>query len=171
MAPTPAPRIPVLLKEEKLLCLVSLCILLVAINEACKAKNHVTYSSGHTDHDSRLTDYQNFLCKLAQICDIQKGGDTVTALVALRGSQGPSYLFASNNRKEMELERAKKFLFDLLDTVGRNADNLNEKPLRKQVLWRILEFNFPRFSLYLKNLTSALADCIEDCRRQGELQS
>ncbi|KAK7409368.1 hypothetical protein QQX98_008430 [Neonectria punicea] len=125
------------------------CILLVAANEACKAKGPVSYSSGQTDPDSRLTDYEKFLCKLAQVCDIQKGGDTVTALTVLAGPQGPNYRFTSNNRKPGEFER------------------LNPKPLKKYVLGRILEFNFPRLKLYLMSLASALQDCIEDCERWG----
>ncbi|KAM5360951.1 hypothetical protein ACJZ2D_013405 [Fusarium nematophilum] len=171
MSSPPTPRVPVPLNQEIHLRLVSLCILLVAINEACKAKNHVSYSSGHTDHDSRLSDYQKFLCKLTQICDIQKGGDTVTALTVLKGPQGPNYLFTSNNRKPMEFDQARDFLSELLDTVGRNPNRMNAKPLKKHVLWRILEFNFPRLEQYLKFLGAAIEDCIEDCERLGELSS
>ncbi|KAH7270899.1 hypothetical protein B0J15DRAFT_483678 [Fusarium solani] len=168
MDPSTSPRIPVPLKQETHLRLVSLCILLVAANEACKAKGPASYSSGQTDPDSRLTEYEKFLCKLAQVCDIQKGGDTVTALTVLAGPQGPNYRFTSNNRKPGEFERVRGFLIELLETVGQNPKRLNPKPLKKYVLGRILEFNFPRLKLYLMSLASALQNCIEDCKRRGE---
>ncbi|EFQ30144.1 uncharacterized protein GLRG_05288 [Colletotrichum graminicola M1.001] len=123
-----------------------------AVNESCKKMNNVTYSSGDSRGDRILSPFRSFLCKLAQVCDAEKGGDTVTALVALRAANGPGYLFASNNRKEQELESTRKFLSDLLNFVGRHPESLTEKTLKKQVLGRILEFNFSRVGFYLKQI-------------------
>lgn len=122
---------------------------------------NITYTSGDPDNYLDLTSFQLFLCKLAQICDTMKGGDTITALVAQKAANGPAYLFASNNRKDMELEHTKNFLSDLLGFIGKNPNRLADKPLRKQVLWRILEFNFPRVDYYLKRILTSIGECID----------
>ncbi|KAF4960505.1 hypothetical protein FGADI_912 [Fusarium gaditjirri] len=145
-----------------------LCILLQAVNETCKYRSDIRYSSGKSNSDARLTDYQKFICKMAQILDNEKGGDSVTALIVAKGLRGPEYLFASNSRKVPELERAKSFFSDLLGYVGSNPDELSPKALQKQVFYRILEFNFLRFDAYLNGLGTALQFCIASCERSQE---
>lgn len=144
-----------------------LCVVLHAVNETCKSRGEIQYASGETLSDASLTDYQKFLCKLAQVCDSTKGGSTITALVALKGSQGPDYVFASNCRKRAELENTKVFLFNLMHYVGTNPQSLAQKALQKQVLWRILEFGFPKLDIYLRGLLPALAFCIRYCENSG----
>ncbi|KAK2057587.1 hypothetical protein LY76DRAFT_92067 [Colletotrichum caudatum] len=146
--------------NEKDLQLFYLSSLFCAVNESCRKMNNVTYSSGDYRGDRVLSPFQKFLCKLAQVCDAEKGGDTITALVALRAADGPLYHFASNGRKPSELESTKNFLSDLLGYVGRNPDGLAEKPLKKQVLHRILEFNLPRVLFYLKRVIASVGECI-----------
>ncbi|RYC97039.1 hypothetical protein BFJ63_vAg204 [Fusarium oxysporum f. sp. narcissi] len=145
-----------------------LCILLQAVNETCKHRSDIRYSSGKSQSDARLTDYQKFICKTAQILDNEKGGDSATALIVAKGLRGPDYVFASNSRKASELERAKSFLSDLLGYVGSNPDELTPKGIQKQVFDRILEFNFLRFDAYLNGLGTALQFCIDNCERSQE---
>ncbi|KAL5585528.1 hypothetical protein FOVSG1_014917 [Fusarium oxysporum f. sp. vasinfectum] len=145
-----------------------LCILLQAVNETCKHMSDIRYSSGKSRSDALLTDYQKFICKMAQILDNEKGGDSATALIVAKGLRGPDYVFASNSRKASELERAKSFLSDLLGYVGSNPDELTPKGLQKQVFDRILEFNFLRFDAYLNGLGTALQSCIDNCERSQE---
>ncbi|KAK1977109.1 hypothetical protein LZ30DRAFT_753056 [Colletotrichum cereale] len=142
--------------NDKDLQLFYLSSLFGAVNESCRKINNVTYSSGNSPGHRVLSPFQIFLCKLAQICDTEKGGDTITALVALKAANGPGYLFASNNRKAADLDSTRKFLGDLLDFVGRNPEDLAEKALKKMVLWRILEFNFPRVNYYLKRIVASV---------------
>ncbi|KAK2039681.1 hypothetical protein LZ31DRAFT_505792 [Colletotrichum somersetense] len=146
--------------NEKDLQLFYLSSLFCAVNESCREMNNVTYSSGDYSGDRVLSPFQKFLCKLAQVCDAEKGGDTITALVALKAADGPEYHFASNGRKPSELDSTKNFLSGLLDYVGRNPEGLAEKPLRKQVLWRILEFNFHRVTFYLRSIAVSVGKCI-----------
>lgn len=148
-----------------------LCILLQAVNETCKHRSDIRYSSGKSQSDALLTDYQKFICKMAQILDNEKGGDSATALIVAKGLRGPDYVFASNSRKASELERAKSFLSDLLGYVGSNPDELTPKGLQKQVFDRILEFNFLRFDAYLNGLGTALQFCIDNCERSQEPSS
>ena len=145
-----------------------LCILLTAINETCKVIAGVAYGSGGSKSDNALTEFQVFLGKLSQVCDSQKGGNTVTALVCLRADNSPQYLFCSNYRKTAELEQTRVYLSNLLQYVGLNPDNLQPRPLQKQVLWRILEFNFQKVEFYLETLITAIAGCIGDCELRGE---
>ncbi|KAM0543165.1 hypothetical protein ACHAPJ_012463 [Fusarium lateritium] len=143
----------------------SLCIVLQAVNEACKQRSDIRYSSGSSCSDASLNDLQKLLCKLAQILDNQKGGNCVTALVALKGRCGPEYVFASNLRKEPELQRVKSFLSELLTYAGNPPpeQHKNPKALQKQLFGKIVEFNFPRLEVYLKGLGSALKACIVCC--------
>ncbi|KAI5459692.1 hypothetical protein BGZ63DRAFT_425661 [Mariannaea sp. PMI_226] len=154
-------RTPTTLGNEQQRQYQRLCILHRAVNEVCKTRSDVKYASGDSCSDASLTDYQKFLCKLAQVCDSEKRGGTVTALVVLKGTKGPEYLFVSNMRKRIELERTKTFLNQLLGYVGENPDKLGVKPLQKIVLGRILEFNCLRLSEYLNSVVSSLTNCIQ----------
>ncbi|KAF4451674.1 hypothetical protein F53441_5353 [Fusarium austroafricanum] len=140
-----------------------LCIVLQAVNETCKQMSDIRYSSGSSCSDALLTDFQKFTCKMAQILDNVKGGNSATALIIAKGLHGPDYVFASNSRKTAELERAKSFLSDLIAYVGDNPDGLTLKGLQKRVFDRILEFNFLRIDVYLDGLSTALECCILCC--------
>jgi hypothetical protein len=162
-------RIAVRLNESKFEQLSYLCLLSVAVNKACMKREGTTYTSGSGTKDKTLTEFQKFLTKLALICDTLKGehGRTVTAVVCLKGINGPEYIFTSNFRKLSELEETKSFLSDLLTFVGTNPGKLQPKPLQKQVLWRSLEFNFNKVDFYLKSLVDVLDDCIDCESRRG----
>lgn len=140
--------------------------LFTAVNKSCRQMNDISYTSGGTDDERVLSPFETFLCKLAQICDTKKGGDTITGMVALKGNTGPTYLFAQNNRKEMELESAKTFLKGILTFVSTNPDGLGGKAMQKAVLWRILEFNFPRIKFYLNQVEIWIEKCIGNCNAE-----
>ncbi|KAF4996128.1 hypothetical protein FGRMN_4678 [Fusarium graminum] len=145
-----------------------LCIVLQAVNETCKQRTDIRYSSGSGCSDASLTDFQKLVCKMAQILDSEKGGNRATALVVLNGSRGPEYVFTSNFRKESELERVKSFFYDLLKYVGDQPADFNPKAVQRQVLVRILEFNFLRLDVYLDGLNAALDYCIHHCQTSRE---
>lgn len=148
-------------QQKKYQCL---CIVLQSINETCKRRKDIRYSSGSSCSDASLTDFQKLLCKMAQILDSEKGGNCATALVVLQGACGPDYVFASNLRKEPELKRVKSFFSELLRYVGDQPDNCSSKAVTRQVLARILEFNFPRLEIYLNGVNNALTACIDHCK-------
>ena len=91
-----ASRAFVAANENKLTQLSHLCVLVGALNETCKARGNSKYSSSNINSDTSLTKFQIFLNKLAQICDSQKGGATMTAMVcskkprALNTSSAPT---------------------------------------------------------------------------------
>ncbi|KAM3475002.1 hypothetical protein MY5147_003985 [Beauveria neobassiana] len=152
-------------KERQLACL---SLLYEAVNETCRAGAEAAYSSGVAGQEESLSDTETFLCKLAQICDSQKGGDTITALACLTGRDGLEYIICSNSRQDSELNECVRFLTKLLNYVMTNPDELQAKALRKQVLWRILKFNIGRVSHYLKALFEMVQRCINDCYTRGE---
>ncbi|KAJ6785230.1 hypothetical protein PWT90_05108 [Aphanocladium album] len=129
-------------KERQLACL---SFLYEAINETCRSGDAIAHHSEPAGLEENLLPTEIFLCKLAQICDSQKGGDTITAVVF--------------------------FLHDLLNYVVDNPSELQSKPLTKKVLWHVLEFNIGRVGLYLKALSDTLACCIEDCEGPGNGRS
>ena len=143
-------------------------ILESSLTASLRAKKIAFQSPGPNDNDPLLTAEQRFQCfvrKLAQVCDSRRGGSTVTSFVVLKGLEGPQYLFASNQRDEVELAQVASFITDLLELVNSYPVNLKHKPLIKQVLWKILLFNLPRVGAYIKKLSEALEDCLEDERR------
>lgn len=161
-------RIAVRLNESNQEQLSYLCLLLVAVNKACMKREDTIYISGSGIKSKTLTEFQKLLTMLAMICDTLKGdhGRTVTALVCLKGINGPEFILTSNCRKQAELEETKLFLCNLLTFVGTNPDKLQQKPLQKQVLWRSIVFNFDKVNIYLSSLIDALDTCIDcECQR------
>ncbi|RFN42553.1 hypothetical protein FIE12Z_12791 [Fusarium flagelliforme] len=117
-----------------------------------------------------LEAFRFFVNKLAQVCDNERGGDTVTAIAILRGSAGPNYVIGSNFRDPGDLQMTKDFMQALLDLMGKNPDKLQPKALRSRVLWFILSFNIPRLQEYLQHLSQAVQDCRESCERREEVE-
>ena len=115
--------------------------------------------------------FRFYVNKLAQACDNERGGDTVSAIAILQGSAGPNYVIGSNFRDPGDLQRTEDFMRRLLDLVGKNPDSLQPKPLRSRVLWYILGFNIPRLEEYLQNLKAAVQECRESCERKEEDES
>lgn len=148
-------------KETQLACLSSLY---EAVNETCRAGADVTHSSGPACHEENLSDTETFLCKLAQVCDSKKGGDTITAIACLKSPDGePEYILSSNARQGSDSNNCVSYLKGLLNYVIENPDDLQLRALRKQILWRILEFNVGRVGVYLQDLLETVERCIGSC--------
>ncbi|KAK1505495.1 hypothetical protein CABS01_00963 [Colletotrichum abscissum] len=137
---------------------------------ACRAGQDVFNGTPKVENDSLASQFQvfrSFVEKLAQVCDNERGGQTVTSFTVLEGEDGPEYVFGSNHRDADELSETQQFAEDLLTLVGKNPTGLKPKPLAKQVLWKILLFNLPRLDIYLNNVGKHLDACIDDCERRG----
>ncbi|KAK1480518.1 hypothetical protein CTAM01_14358 [Colletotrichum tamarilloi] len=141
-----------------------------ALQVACRAGQDVFNGTPKVENDSLASQVQvfrSFVEKLAQVCDNERGGQTVTSFTVLEGEDGPEYVFGSNHRDADELSETQQFAEDLLTLVGKNPTGLKPKPLAKQVLWKILLFNLPRLDIYLNNVGKYLDACIDDCERRG----
>lgn len=112
--------------------------------------------------------FRYFVNKLAQVCDSERGGATVTALSVLQTVDNVIiFCLGSNSRTGEKLQRTKDFLSDLLRFIGLHPTEMNNKSLKKQVLWKILEFGVLRVVVYLNQINKSLECCIANCREMG----
>ena len=162
------------LNAESLTQFSHLCVLLRALNETYKKTENSGYSPGGVNNDKSLTPFQQVLNKLAQACDTQKGGSTVTALACLNEPDGPELIFCSNSMKPAELDRVQTFLTGLIGYLAESPGTLSSKqlkPRQKRVLWHLLEFGVPRIKVYLMSLKMTVGECIKDCPNGGDGES
>ncbi|OHE97159.1 hypothetical protein CORC01_07600 [Colletotrichum orchidophilum] len=140
-----------------------------ALQVACRDGQEVFNGNPKVDNDSLATQaqvFRYFVEKLAQVCDNERGGKTVTSFAVLNSPEGPEFVFGSNDRDANELSETQQFAESLLTLVGQNPTGLKPKALAKQVLWKILLFNLPRVGIYLDKLGGYLHACIGDCDRR-----
>ncbi|RKK31987.1 hypothetical protein BFJ66_g15586 [Fusarium oxysporum f. sp. cepae] len=125
---------------------------------------------GHFDNlQSDFEAFRVLVNKLAQVCDNERGGDSVTAMTILEGTNGPEFVFAANRKDEEETRATARFVTNLLQLAGQNLQNLSSNALEKRVLRMILAFNMSRITEYKDKLDKALGLCLEDHeRRQSE---
>jgi hypothetical protein len=138
---------------------------------AFPAYPHESESQAAGVYEAEMPDLKAFrfyVNKLAQVCDNERRGGTISAVALLRGSIGPNYVIGSNLKDERALERTKGFVQSLLDLVGKNPENMRSRALENRVLWFILYFNMPRLREYLQNLSRAVQECRESCERREE---
>ncbi|KAK4187666.1 hypothetical protein QBC35DRAFT_498262 [Podospora australis] len=116
--------------------------------------------------------YQCFVNKLAQILDIKRGGDNVTAISILHPGC-IEYRISSNNRTESSYEEAMAFLKnDILGPLGLAKDSeledgQKEKEMRSSMLLKILAFTQKRIRTYVRTMIKSLGPCIADCDREN----
>lgn len=118
------------------------------------------------DLQSDVEAFQVFVNKLAQACDNERGGKSVTAITVLQAEIGPEFVLAANKKDQEEIHATEIFLRNLLHLAGHNPENLNTNGLEKRVLWMILSFNVPRITEYQSQLRKYLGLCVEDLRRR-----
>ncbi|WYZ43670.1 hypothetical protein EsH8_VII_000106 [Colletotrichum jinshuiense] len=144
-------------------------VLEYALQKSCRLHPDTFRESSEMEFDALSSPMQAFHCfvnKLAQVCDNQRGGKTVTSFVILDSPQGPEYVFGSNDRGIDELAEAQEFTTSLLNLVGNVPPGLGKKPLTKKILWNILWFNKSRIRMYLDKLCDFLDECIKDSDRR-----
>jgi len=154
-------------------------VLLLALNKAYK---HTTGAkSPEMQHGSGLSTpeqlFNNFVSRLAQICDSRPGGFTVTASVVLqRNDAKVEYVLGSNRRSPGDLGTLKGYVTSILESLQSVAtceSGDREEELLSSLLREILRFNRDRVKNYLKRLTESLEICLNLCEKedssQGEL--
>ncbi|KAI8710922.1 hypothetical protein NCS52_01521000 [Fusarium sp. LHS14.1] len=130
-------------------------------------ESHATVDFDILQSDSEA--FRVLVNKLAQVCDNERGGNSVTAMTILEGTSGPQFVFAANREDEEETRATTRFVTNLLQLAGQNPQNLSPDALEKRVLWMILAFNMSRIIEYKDGLDKALGLCLEDHeRRQSE---
>lgn len=109
-------------------------------------------------------EFHCFVNKLGQLCDSERGGNTVTAFVVLKCPDRIQYRFASNQRSIEDLDRARTFIINVLRALG-DADKDELRDVSPHILRKVLAFNKLRVVLYLKNLEKQVAPCISACKK------
>lgn len=104
--------------------------------------------------------FHDFMNKLAQICDSNRGGATVTANVALMDNEGVEYRFASNRRTEAELKTMEDFIEEILSSL-KTWTPANSAQVKAKVLQKIVAFNHLRLRIYVQDIYKHSQECID----------
>ncbi|KAK3489903.1 hypothetical protein B0T13DRAFT_81054 [Neurospora crassa] len=123
--------------------------------------------TGRSSRDS----FRCFVNKLGQICDSELRGKSVTAFAVLQPG-GIQYRFASNQRTNEELQDVKKYITNILGTLGSTPDDqLNG--VFGAVLERVISFNRPAIQQQIKNLTKqeGINHCVKVCEEEDTFES
>jgi hypothetical protein len=158
---------------ENLRLLYEPIILEASLNEAFRKQQLGLEPPPPEEHNPFQPESDAFKCfanKLAQICDNERGGDTVTAIAVLVGEDGPQYVLGSNAKNEGQIINTENFLGQLLKYVIETMDDSKrtQKNVAKKALWRILKFNQGRVRLYSDQLTKTLDECIDQLDHEAQ---
>lgn len=137
-------------------------ILLLAATQACMHNLAPKTPEPVPDRFSLTSEqlFHDFVNKMAQICDIQTGGDTVTAAVVLQFPDRVQYRFASNQRTKTELEQVRGFVVDILRTLQSLTEE-SSKSITMSVLQQVVAFNRLRLQHYVKVVATESSRCLE----------
>ncbi|KAL7782778.1 hypothetical protein V8C37DRAFT_413850 [Trichoderma ceciliae] len=146
-------------------------ILLVALVDAVKHTAKRPPPEPNIDVKDPKQLFFAFANKLGHVCDRERGGDTVTSFVILKNERNPEqaqYVFAANRQTNSQLQTTAAYVESLLRTVKQAPEGqANQHDTRSSLLYHILRFNRPRVSVYLRDLRSQAALCLEKCQPNG----
>lgn len=117
--------------------------------------------------DFSLSAEQAFHCyvyKLAQVCDNERGGTTVTSFAVLQEPGRILYVFGSNQRDTQPLEDVKVFVTSILTDLKGLVNTPGEHIAKLSKIRRdVLKFNKPRLGYYIECFARALGACLDIC--------
>lgn len=119
--------------------------------------------------------FHTLVNKLAQICDHEPKGDTVTALAIICQNGRICYILASNRRGTGALRSARASLQAILNILKNNLEGEksdSDEVLERRLLYEILFHNAVRVRSYLTSLSKSLDSCMKKCderNREGML--
>ncbi|KAM7217515.1 hypothetical protein V8F06_007146 [Rhypophila decipiens] len=133
------------------------CLIQVNYNNGTTTEPDLETATGKTPKD----EFFCFVNKLAQICDSERGGDTITAFSVLQPGS-IQYRFASNNRSHSDLEKVREYITNILTTLGQTPDEPLET-IREDILGKVMMFNRARVENYVGGVLKELDFCIHAC--------
>ncbi|KAL1849922.1 hypothetical protein VTK73DRAFT_9785 [Phialemonium thermophilum] len=126
------------------------------------------------------SEFDIFVYKLAQVCDNDKGGSTVTAFTVLREpAGGVVYVFACNHRSDQELREVSDFATRVLqllrglsatvepDTASAHLPDRTADDLAGSLRQSVLRFNKPRLRRYTERIMTCITDCLDHLGASG----
>ncbi|CZR61727.1 uncharacterized protein PAC_11624 [Phialocephala subalpina] len=137
-------------------------VLLKVLNATCDKKPSnapdpspdMTQSPEHT--------FQWFVNTLAQLCDSDKGGKTVTAFTVLQHPDHIEYRFTSNQRGTEEFIRAQTFTSSILHILG-SMQGHEKQSVISDILRRSLSFSRSGVTVEVRILKGRAEECISAC--------
>ncbi|KNB18429.1 hypothetical protein FOXG_22231 [Fusarium oxysporum f. sp. lycopersici 4287] len=85
--------------------------------QSCNLAREEPESHATVDFDNLQSDFEAFrvlVNKLAQVCDNERGGNSVAAMTILEGTNRPEFVFAANRKDEEETRATARFVTNLL---------------------------------------------------------
>ena len=115
---------------------------------------------------------QAFVSKLALVCSTEPGGDSVSACTVLQLPDRLQYVFASNKRSKLELERIGNGIRSILLKLQNGVPRAEEQraSLYFTILHEVLSLCEPRVRSYLRCLRDELEECIKPCHHKDTEQ-
>lgn len=147
-------------------------VLLVCLNDI-SPRGPPSKASDEPPNPNQTTEemFHTFVNKLAQICDFEPKGNTVTSIVVILHNAKLTYVLASNNRGTGALNNARKGLADVLNILksnleakSRDTDEVIGRRLMNKILW----WNSVRVRSYLTALSNELKTCMKRCDTSPE---
>lgn len=144
-------------------------ILLHVLNTACTKKPAGALDSPLDTNQPAKHIFQCFVNKLAQLCDNEKGGKTVTGFTVLQYPDHIEYRFTSNRRTTEALIDTKDFTISILQIL-RNTQGHDKSRVISDVLLTSLSFGRSRVTTYLRGFQHQAASCISACEMEDTVE-
>ena len=142
-------------------------VLLESLNEICPAGPPKKASDAPPNpNESPQEMFQTLVNKLAQICDFEPKGNTITALTVIWYNGRVCYVLASNRRGGGALKNARAVLNAVLGILKANLEastRVSDEEMEKRLLREILSWNNVRVRSYLISLSRELQVCMKRC--------
>jgi hypothetical protein len=142
-------------------------LLLVCLNDICpRGPPQKPSDAPPNPNQSHEEKFHTFVNKLAQICDFEPKGDTITAIAVIMHDGKVTYLLVSNRRGPGALKNARKGLGEVLDILKANLEAPSREPdevVAQKLMNTILWWNKNRVRSYLTGLSKELEACMKRC--------
>jgi hypothetical protein len=137
-------------------------VLLDVLNATCEKKPYNEPDASSDTTQSPEHTFQCFVNKIAQLCDSEKGGETVTSFVVLQHPDHIEYRFTSNQRATADFNRAKNFTTSILRILG-SMKRHEKQSVISDILRKSLSFSRSRVTVYMRLLKDQAGLCISAC--------
>jgi hypothetical protein len=110
--------------------------------------------------------FHTFVNKLAQICDFEPKGNTVSAIAVIWRDGRICYILASNRRTAVPLKNARAGLTSVLGILKSNLEantSKSDEVVEGRLMREVLRWNTVRVRSYLTSLSKALEACMKRC--------
>jgi len=142
-------------------------LLFVCLNKICPRGPPQKLSDAPSNpNQSHEEKFHTLVNKLAQICDFEPKGDTITAMAVIMHEGNVTYVLASNRRGPGALNNARKGLGEVLGILKANLEapsKESDELIGRKLMDRILWWNKVRVRSYLTTLSQELQTCMERC--------